>query len=618
MATKKQTKIQTLPEGAFRISNFAGGLNLRDAPHLLQDNEALELDDVVFSEVGALAKRGGYEKWNISKVAEGNCYGLFRYKGTPSEWVLIIDDSFYVGDDTTKSFTQLATGFQEAHWIGVQIDEYLFLTNGEDIPQKFDGTNLYMLGVEAPDEAPTLTYNATGTLPAGTYYYRITFVGEGVESSLGKEASITTTAAGSIDLSDIPISTDPQVAKKRIYRSKVNDPSTFYFVEEIGNLDTIYNDDTEDSDLGDIGVWYRNPPNNATAMAWWKSRLWINDVNNPQYIWFSRPWEPQAFDPEMGIKLSLSGDDKVIALLAQGDNLVVYCQQSIWLITGSTDYEFTPVGTYAEEGIYSYLSPTQAFNTHFIIARKAIFQFENGATQEISAKIKQAFDWADINWLALGQLLYYPNPQQRLLLFPLKEKDLITPPETCRVYTMVYDLRFQAWIRWNIPMQRMALDENEDLYFTLIDPNTLTGTGYIYRYSPDIYTDDGQPITFSWASKLFFFDNETIPKGMRRLGVVGRVQSGIFQITIMADGGNGGSQTLNISKDAFPAYYGEAEYSYSYYAGIEPQTWLISCQDSIIGRYIQLFVKGVSNAKHLALDSIYGFYRLYPARREVL
>jgi flagellar hook protein FlgE len=106
-----------------------------------------------------------------------------------------------------------------------------------------------------PAVAATATPNATGSVEAGTYTYRIVFVDPSAVA--GNEEGPATSAFGpvtigageSIDLANLPTSPDSSIyTMKRIYRSDGTNP--YQFVDEIPEGDLAYNDDMPLASLG--------------------------------------------------------------------------------------------------------------------------------------------------------------------------------------------------------------------------------------------------------------------------------------------------------------------------------------------------------------------------------
>jgi len=89
------------------ISDFSGGLNTKDAPHLIGDNESAILQNFEISGKGRLKKRFGFDKVSTGGSTTKGVRGLLAFQSigaNPEKFLLIFNDSklFTVSDtDTT-------------------------------------------------------------------------------------------------------------------------------------------------------------------------------------------------------------------------------------------------------------------------------------------------------------------------------------------------------------------------------------------------------------------------------------------------------------------------------------------------------------------------------------
>lgn len=104
-----------------------------------------------------------------------------------------------------------------------------------------------------PSSAPTAAMGSgVGGLTAGVYNYKITYVtafGETDGSSAG--AITTSSATSSVSLTAIPVSTNTNVIQRKIYRTAVNNSTTYSYVDVLtDNTTTTYTDTKADGALG--------------------------------------------------------------------------------------------------------------------------------------------------------------------------------------------------------------------------------------------------------------------------------------------------------------------------------------------------------------------------------
>lgn len=115
-------------------------------------------------------------------------------------------------------------------------------------------------GITAPG-ALTAAVGTAGAL-TGTYYYKVTYVTADGETELGTVASVVLSAQRA-SLTNIPVSSDPKVTSRKIYRGVAGNSTNFFLVTTLAdNTTTTYTDNTEDNALGAIDATYRS---NTTA-----------------------------------------------------------------------------------------------------------------------------------------------------------------------------------------------------------------------------------------------------------------------------------------------------------------------------------------------------------------
>jgi hypothetical protein len=106
--------------------------------------------------------------------------------------------------------------------------------------------------INAPDATLVATAGSAGDLD-GTYFYAVTFVSPDGETNYGPLTGPLMVSAQCVDLSEIPISSDPSVTTRRIYRTSGTPPNNdyVYFLATIAdNTTTVFADNIPDGSLG--------------------------------------------------------------------------------------------------------------------------------------------------------------------------------------------------------------------------------------------------------------------------------------------------------------------------------------------------------------------------------
>jgi len=193
--------------------------------------------------------------------------------------------------------------------------------------------------VQLDEGTPIPTPQGSGTF-TGAYSYRVTFVSKyGAESNAGPASAIVPTSShGSVFLTNIPVSDDPQVTARRIYRT-VAGGSIYLFLDQINNNKyTTYVDETPDGSLGvttppQLGDFSddNSPPPKGGIVQTWKRTLFIaGDPQNPETLYFSEDDEPESFPVNNAFTL----DDKITGIYEVYSALVVETETSKWQLIG--------------------------------------------------------------------------------------------------------------------------------------------------------------------------------------------------------------------------------------------------------------------------------------------
>ena len=132
-------------------------------------------------------------------------------------------------------------------------DGLLFKVDGITENQKFDGSSWTKLGIVAPTGTATVTSAGSGSITA-TWEYYMTYSNSatGHESNGLALGSVSLASASATSLSALPVSSDSQVDKKKIYRSVdvgSGTASAWYYLKTIDNSATATTDSTPDASI---------------------------------------------------------------------------------------------------------------------------------------------------------------------------------------------------------------------------------------------------------------------------------------------------------------------------------------------------------------------------------
>lgn len=131
---------------SYTIPAPVGGLNASDPIASMPETDAIRLINF-FPERGKISLRKGHREHSTG--LGGAVYSLYNYNKSDGTTKLIGCANGKIWDATTygASATQLATGFTENKWQATNFKDRLFLCNGTDAPQTYDGSTIGATGM---------------------------------------------------------------------------------------------------------------------------------------------------------------------------------------------------------------------------------------------------------------------------------------------------------------------------------------------------------------------------------------------------------------------------------------------------------------------------------------
>lgn len=322
----------------YPIEAFDGGLNNKYEPSIIADIESPDCKNVVFGDLGSVGTRDGITKFNSTAVQSFAGDGLFtaRYNNGNQSMIAWYGGAAY-SFDSTGTFTTIASS-EGIYTAGTRVDMKMyqnlcFFGNGTT-PYKYSGTDFTRHGIPAPNSAGTVATSSAGTL-TGMYTYKIAYKNSFVVvGDANSSISITGLSSERTYLTSIPVA--PQsfgVAGRRIYRT-VTSGATFFFLADIDdNTTAVYEDNISDSALGSEMPSDQGEPPNWKYAAVLNERLFLVDVDtDPQYVYWTEAENPFVVEATNFMKISDGDGEKITGLAVHSNSLVVYKENSVWLI----------------------------------------------------------------------------------------------------------------------------------------------------------------------------------------------------------------------------------------------------------------------------------------------
>ena len=282
-------------------------------------------------------------------------------------------------------------------------NDWTFIVGGGD-ELKDDGTNLRNLGMAAPAFTPSVAQGGSGDI-SSTNSYKVTYK----NSTTGHESNPSTVSADiavsskKIDLSGMTASTDPQVDKKRIYRTDLS-ISTWNFVAEIDDTATTYTDDIAIGSLGDSIETDNDEPGAMTILAGPVfNRLFGAGIVKNLLRW-CKPYEdgksrgecwPALNELEVG-----SLEDTIVDLIAAFGALVIPCAEHWYRLAGTTSATFNIVNTRAHRGLASFHGWAMTPGGAMFIGLDGLYVFDGLQTVPVYASLRPLFRDKTVNGIS--------------------------------------------------------------------------------------------------------------------------------------------------------------------------------------------------------------------------
>jgi hypothetical protein len=488
-------------------------LNKKVNPFLSDDGfykcSGFHLDEAL-----SISKWKGFQKFNTVQLLESGTpatfTGIFEYikadqtrkqLATTTKGVYYFDGAIggawsplnlsYVGGTRTGTANDL---FDSS-----TLNDVFYLGNGVDSNLKYTGTVLYNMGITGPSAAQTVSFaantGAAGVL-TGTYQYKVTFYNSstGHESNPSDDNTVPRSVSVALtsqqgSLVGIPVSSDPQVNKRRIYRTTANGGIWLYLDVINDNLTTTYTDNIPDTSLGvALDTFGNGVPPVFAFIEIWKGFAFMVPKNSSR-VYFSKSGFPNAVDSNDYRDLDVGDGSVITGMKRIHDTLVIYKNNSIWNGVGDDRTTFGFIRQIPDVGgVGNYgIVPAPGKNTHYFTSSDG-FHAYNGVSEGIVALGVQK-DFQALNQGRLNVISGKPYKTRKLLLW-VASSGLLSQNDTLFWYDYVQD-------KWGT---RGLTNVKANIIATMLD-NASREQFYIGGYTGYVWqgdvggSDDGQPIT---------------------------------------------------------------------------------------------------------------------------
>ena len=331
-------------------------------------------------------------------------YELWYSTNDGAAWTFIVD----LGSGSVGSIPDFA-----------QVDNTLFFANGVVAPRSWNGSSLSTAGPSVKSPTPTAAVNTASGRLSGSYSWKLV----SVEADGSRHAGSVT--SNTIQLQDEQgnlswtADSDTDVVGYELYRT-TGSGATFYWVAFIDvRTTTSYTDNADDLTIvvnRTIAEHGDAPASGSYFCEPHKQRLWWGRTNaNPRRVFWSDPGLPD----QVGVNNYLdftdqtSVGDVITGMVGDFEGmLVVFCERSIWTVTGtgqivSDVMDWTRTKSNAVIGAASHRSIVQ-------IPAGAVYTDASGGTSQ-TARVMQAY------FTPLGDIRLFDGNNDVVISTPVKE-----------------------------------------------------------------------------------------------------------------------------------------------------------------------------------------------------
>lgn len=506
---------------------FDGGLNSKYEPQIIDDNESQSCANVVFDDLGGVQTRQGYSLVNTGSVNSNPCDGLFTPRwnnGRESMCAWFGTDMFVLSGTTFVTVPSaqgiFTTGVQK---VGAMYQNLLFLGHGTT-PYKYDEGVFTRHGVEVPSQVADGSANGAGGNLIGDYNYKLNYVNTQVvegDVSTGSVTLVATAGGESVLITGIAVPDQSfGVDAKYLYRTIAGSgvSGVYYFLASLAASITTYTDNIASSALGSVAPTDNGKPPDYDFVITFQERLFCNDQQNPQYLWYSNIGDPFTFASTNFIKISDGDGEAITGLGIQGSSLIVFKENSIWLIympdTSDTNWlrirSDSKFGGVNHKSVVSYNKQLMFLGQQNTVLT-GFYSFQGTTTQpdSTSLRISQMYGEAKSDRIENGITNIQTNDTENVTAINFKNKLWFNVTyaagnsENNRVYQFDYirrskDPSIGAWV----PFTNMAFND-----FAILDKNLYAGSsaddGFVYKLEDGTYNDNGAAIDSFYETKDF-------------------------------------------------------------------------------------------------------------------
>jgi hypothetical protein len=504
---------------------FDGGLNNKYERSIIEDNESPDCLNVQFS-AGSVATRNGAVKLNTAAIGSFVGDGLYTRRANDGSETMCAFANGTMYTLGTTTFTAVASA--TSVWTGgvrvaaVQDENYLFISNGNVIPYKWDGTLFTRHGIYPPTTTSTVSSQATGVL-TGQYQYKITNVNSAlVESDVGPATSTFTAASATLRVTLPTFAVSFGVSARRVYRTEASG-TVFKRVATVNdNTTTTYDDNIADSALGVTAPTDNGVPPKFNFAIYHANRIFVVDPTQPQYVWYSNLGDPYTFASTNFIRVGDNTTDLVKGLAVYNNALLIVCEKSLHIVymPDADDANWSPpqrlstshggrspfgVAPYADKILVPASDQTGKFvgmvavRGNSVDPSAALLTFSASGSEMKTDKVEP--DMFLINETYIGNVTSINYKNRLYITMPYGQSQVTNN----RIYVMDFSIsnlsknQKESWVPWTGLNAAQFTVYGGRLYYI-----SSIASGFVYQIEDTgVYSDDGVAINSYFWTKEF-------------------------------------------------------------------------------------------------------------------
>jgi hypothetical protein len=502
------------------------GVNLRVDPLAVDNHELLRAVNAdLHTQLGVIRVRQGRQLLSATNLG-APVNGLWRHNGRryQAAGVTLFRNFVSILTDLIGTVSPTVFPYQPLN----DTITWSFIAD-QNTMRKDDGTTVYLWGLTAPVAAPVIAIGAAGSL-SGDYsaVYTYARVVDGAVAHEGNPtpspAPITLTA----DVLSVPViaSTDAQVTHIRIYRT-VAGGSRYFFDQQVANTTATIASSQADDALGTEVETDNDPPPKAACAVEFQGHIFLcNDPAHPDYLWYSKRFQPESFPPDQFLKIG-DPSDPLLSMISLTGVIGIFTYITKYRLFGNSVSGFTALEALNSRGVASANATLSTASGVAFVAKDGIWltNFVE-ADKELSGGIQGLFYGQTLNGYQPVDVNTVAHP---LSLVEYKRRLYLGYRDTRGQFALaVYSQDSQHWYHYNHDARVFHYEED-------LDQLTVGSTSGFVSILETGTTDGSDPITLDVVLPPRGGADRFARKGYEWLGVECEGQAP-WQVSVLVDG----------------------------------------------------------------------------------